>query len=106
MLIDVSGQRQDVGTQSLRDTAGVVRCACGCRTSKKVHGERSEASSPCGPFSIPMRFPYFGKKYNRVYVSIGTFIHPTRITFCLHQMAREDGYGDIDRIVDLSRCDD
>ena len=59
-----------------------------------------------GPFPIPMRFPYFGRKYTCLYVSIITFTHPSRITFCLHQIALEDGCCDVDGIVDLSRCND
>ena len=59
-----------------------------------------------GPVPIPMRFPYFGRKYNRLYVSINTFIHPTRMTFCRHHIAREDGCSAINGTVDWLRCDD
>ena len=64
MLIDVSGQRQDVGTQSLRDIAGVVRCACGsvAEGGRRYTGRDVMRDLPTGPTTPdPVHFcPYGG----------------------------------------------
>ena len=106
-----------VGEGRRRHTGrSVIRVPTGPPTPAPAHfcpyGDNFDEEMPpndddsVGPFTIPMRFPYYGRKYNRLYVSINTFIHPIRITFCRHHIAREDGCSDIDGIVDLSRCDD